>query len=237
MSPDESGGYEHERVGATYDDNWLCGMVVLEIVQPPTATFKAKCDVAWQTTDCFGFKTRYGRCSMISRGLPCSRRLRIRWNSRSVSLAGREPSKDALRRTRSRPWSSKERPTRASGTHPDRATASQRNLSGLTLRAFALRYDQRSRSSLAESRFSRRAARCAPSPITHTTTGPWPLSPRCSRLSRDREREHCVSVRCRGSFHLREVPQRCRSPGGTSPFAPIRRLTRLTATAVARACP
>lgn len=49
-------GYERERIGESYDDNWLRGTVVLEIAQPPTATFNAKCDVAWQTTDLLRFQ-------------------------------------------------------------------------------------------------------------------------------------------------------------------------------------
>jgi hypothetical protein len=49
-------GYESERVGDHYDDNWLRGMAVLEIARPPTATFKAKCDVAWQTTELLRFE-------------------------------------------------------------------------------------------------------------------------------------------------------------------------------------
>jgi hypothetical protein len=49
-------GYERERVGESYDDNWLRGTATLEIAHPPTATFKAKCDVAWQTTDLLRFQ-------------------------------------------------------------------------------------------------------------------------------------------------------------------------------------
>jgi hypothetical protein len=49
-------GYERARVGESYDDNWLRGTVTLEIAQPPTATFKAKCEVAWQTTDLLRFQ-------------------------------------------------------------------------------------------------------------------------------------------------------------------------------------
>jgi hypothetical protein len=44
-------GYERERSGESYDDNWLRGEVTLEIAQPPLTTFTARCDVAWQTTD------------------------------------------------------------------------------------------------------------------------------------------------------------------------------------------
>lgn len=49
-------GYERERSGETYDDNWLSGDLALEVAQPPTATFTAKCEVAWQTTDLLGFQ-------------------------------------------------------------------------------------------------------------------------------------------------------------------------------------
>jgi hypothetical protein len=44
-------GYEREPGGESHDDNWLSGGVSLKVAQPPTATFTAKCDVAWQTTD------------------------------------------------------------------------------------------------------------------------------------------------------------------------------------------
>lgn len=49
-------GYERERRGESYDDNWLRGGVSLKVAQPPTATFTAKCDVAWQTTDLLRFQ-------------------------------------------------------------------------------------------------------------------------------------------------------------------------------------
>jgi hypothetical protein len=49
--------YERERQGRdSYDDNWLTGTVTLEVARPPAATFKAKCDVAWQTTDLSRFQ-------------------------------------------------------------------------------------------------------------------------------------------------------------------------------------
>jgi hypothetical protein len=48
--------YERERSGETYDKNWLRGRVTLEIAQPPAATFRARCDVAWQTTDLLEFQ-------------------------------------------------------------------------------------------------------------------------------------------------------------------------------------
>jgi hypothetical protein len=45
-------GYEFEHVGGDpYDDNWLSRAVTLEVVQPRIASFKAKCDVSWQTSD------------------------------------------------------------------------------------------------------------------------------------------------------------------------------------------
>jgi hypothetical protein len=44
-------GYERDRRGESYDDNWLRGTALLDVAQPRTATFKAQCDVAWQTTD------------------------------------------------------------------------------------------------------------------------------------------------------------------------------------------
>lgn len=37
------------------DDNWLHGVAEVQIEQPPTATFRAKCDVAWQTTELLSF--------------------------------------------------------------------------------------------------------------------------------------------------------------------------------------
>jgi hypothetical protein len=49
-------GYESERRGESYDDNWLRGSVTVTLAQPPTATFTAKCDVAWQTTDLLRFQ-------------------------------------------------------------------------------------------------------------------------------------------------------------------------------------
>jgi hypothetical protein len=49
-------GYERERSGERYDDNWLSGGVSLTLAQPPAATFTAKCDVAWQTTDLLRFQ-------------------------------------------------------------------------------------------------------------------------------------------------------------------------------------
>jgi hypothetical protein len=49
-------GYERERSGETYDDNWLRGRVTLDIAQAPAATFKARCDVAWQTTELLEFQ-------------------------------------------------------------------------------------------------------------------------------------------------------------------------------------
>jgi hypothetical protein len=32
-------------------DNWLCGPAEVQIEQAPTATFRARCDAAWQTTE------------------------------------------------------------------------------------------------------------------------------------------------------------------------------------------
>jgi hypothetical protein len=49
-------GYESERRGESYDDNWLRGTATLEVAHPPLATFRAKCDVAWQTTDLLRFQ-------------------------------------------------------------------------------------------------------------------------------------------------------------------------------------
>jgi hypothetical protein len=49
-------GYERERRGEPYDDNWLRGCVSLKLAQPPTATFTVECDVAWQTTDLLRFQ-------------------------------------------------------------------------------------------------------------------------------------------------------------------------------------
>lgn len=49
-------GYERRRSGESYDDNWLRGQVTLELTHPPTATFEAKIDVAWQTTDLLAFQ-------------------------------------------------------------------------------------------------------------------------------------------------------------------------------------
>jgi hypothetical protein len=49
-------GYERDRSGESYDDNWLRGGVALEVAQPPAATFTANCDVAWQTSDLLRFQ-------------------------------------------------------------------------------------------------------------------------------------------------------------------------------------
>jgi hypothetical protein len=49
-------GYESDRRGERFDDNWLRGAVSVEIAQPPGANFRARCDVAWQTTDLMGFE-------------------------------------------------------------------------------------------------------------------------------------------------------------------------------------
>lgn len=48
------GDYERAVTGEVWDDNWLRGSVDIEIAQPRTATFRAKCDVAWQTTELQG---------------------------------------------------------------------------------------------------------------------------------------------------------------------------------------
>lgn len=49
-------GYESDRRGESYDDNWLSGSVTLKVAQPPNAAFTAKCNVAWQTTDLTRFQ-------------------------------------------------------------------------------------------------------------------------------------------------------------------------------------
>lgn len=49
-------GYEREPRGESYDDNWLRGSASVEVSQPPLATFRAKCDVSWQTTDLLRFQ-------------------------------------------------------------------------------------------------------------------------------------------------------------------------------------
>jgi hypothetical protein len=49
------GDYERAATGEVWDDNWLRGAVALRIENPPTATFRAKCDVAWQTTELHAF--------------------------------------------------------------------------------------------------------------------------------------------------------------------------------------
>src|SRR3954447_230052 len=50
-------GYERERQGRdSLDDNWLTGVVTLEVTGSPAAAFKAKCDVALQTTDLAAFQ-------------------------------------------------------------------------------------------------------------------------------------------------------------------------------------
>lgn len=49
-------GYEREPRGETYDDNWLRGTATLDLAQPPCATFTARCDIAWQTTDLLRFQ-------------------------------------------------------------------------------------------------------------------------------------------------------------------------------------
>jgi hypothetical protein len=47
--------YERAATGEVWDDNWLRGSVEVQIEQPPTARFRAKCDVAWQTTELHAF--------------------------------------------------------------------------------------------------------------------------------------------------------------------------------------
>jgi hypothetical protein len=49
------GDSERAATGEVWDDNWLRGSLELDIAQPPTATFRAKCDVAWQTTELQAF--------------------------------------------------------------------------------------------------------------------------------------------------------------------------------------
>jgi hypothetical protein len=49
------GDYERAATGEVWDDNWLRGSVEVQIEQPPTARFRAKCDVAWQTTELHAF--------------------------------------------------------------------------------------------------------------------------------------------------------------------------------------
>jgi hypothetical protein len=49
------GDYERAATGEVWDDNWLRGSVEVQIEQAPTARFRAKCDVAWQTTELHAF--------------------------------------------------------------------------------------------------------------------------------------------------------------------------------------
>jgi hypothetical protein len=49
------GDYERALTGEVWDDNWLRGSVEVRIEQAPTATFRARCDVAWQTTELHAF--------------------------------------------------------------------------------------------------------------------------------------------------------------------------------------
>jgi hypothetical protein len=49
------GDYERAATGEVWDDNWLRGSVEVEIAQAPTATFRARCDVAWQTAELHAF--------------------------------------------------------------------------------------------------------------------------------------------------------------------------------------
>lgn len=48
-------GFERPAGGEVWDDNWLRGSVSVEIAQPPLATFGARCDVAFQTTELHAF--------------------------------------------------------------------------------------------------------------------------------------------------------------------------------------
>jgi hypothetical protein len=57
------GDYERAAMGEVWDDNWLRGSVDIDIAQPPTATFKAKRDVAWQTTELQAFHESLARRS------------------------------------------------------------------------------------------------------------------------------------------------------------------------------
>jgi hypothetical protein len=49
------GDYERAATGEVWDDNWLRGSAEVRIEQAPTATFRARCDVAWQTTELHAF--------------------------------------------------------------------------------------------------------------------------------------------------------------------------------------
>jgi hypothetical protein len=49
------GDYERAATGEVWDDNRLRRSVDIDTAQPPTATFRAKCDVAWQTTELQAF--------------------------------------------------------------------------------------------------------------------------------------------------------------------------------------
>ena len=49
------GDYERAATGDVWDDNWLRGSVSADIAQPPFASFRAKCEVAWQTTELHTF--------------------------------------------------------------------------------------------------------------------------------------------------------------------------------------
>ena len=49
------GDYERSPVGEVWDDNWLRGSAEVRIEQAPTARFRARCDVAWQTTELHEF--------------------------------------------------------------------------------------------------------------------------------------------------------------------------------------
>jgi hypothetical protein len=49
------GDYERSRTGDVWDDNWLRGSAEVWIGQAPAATFRARCEVAWQTTELHAF--------------------------------------------------------------------------------------------------------------------------------------------------------------------------------------
>lgn len=54
------GGYERSATGEVWDDNWLRGFASVEIDRSPAATYRARCDVAWQTTELAAFHASLG---------------------------------------------------------------------------------------------------------------------------------------------------------------------------------
>jgi len=108
------GDYERAATGEVWDDNWLRGSVDIDIAQPPTATFRAKCDVAWQTTELQAF---HESLRAVLEDLNGTAKLTTIEDQVELTIeleSGNGRSLGGLRRMPSRRSNSKRRPTKAS---------------------------------------------------------------------------------------------------------------------------